>query len=160
MQYTSCYQSPIGPILLAADDTGITGLWFEGQQHYAQGLDSGCSSRETPILQQCKRWLDLYFSGEEPDFHVPLHPVGTAFQLAVWAQLCQIPYGATTTYGSIAKALGKPRATQAVGAAVGRNRISLLIPCHRVLGARGALTGYAGGMDRKQFLLTLEGISK
>ena len=162
MQYTITYSSPLGPLLLAADAQGLTGLWFQGEKFFADGLDPAHASREVPVLASAARWLDLYFSGREPDFSVPLHPCGTPFQLAVWQRLREIPYGETVTYGQIAKELAAQRgmarlAAQAVGGAVGRNKISILIPCHRVLGAGGKLTGYAAGLPRKQALLRLEG---
>lgn len=162
MQYTSHYPSPLGGILLAADDAGLTGLWFEGQKYFALGLDKDCVANEIPLFETAKRWLDLYFSGAVPNFTVPLHITGTAFQKEVWEILSAIPYGQTTTYGEIAKRLAVKRglphmSAQAVGGAVSRNKISILIPCHRVTGSDGSLTGYAGGIDKKQALLILEG---
>ena len=146
---------------MAADDVGLTGLWFEGQKYYAYRLDPAHEEKQLPIFQQAQRWLDQYFSGREPESLPPLHPVGSPFQLAVWAILQQIPYGQTTTYGEIARALAKQRgaahmSAQAVGGAVGHNPISILIPCHRVVGTNGSLTGYAGGIERKRQLLMLE----
>ena len=161
MVYTCQYQSPMGDILLAADEIGLTGLWFVGQKYFANILPDEHIVRETPILAESKRWLDVYFSGEEPNFTPPLHPIGSAFRQEVWQILLQIPYGQTTTYGEIAKRLAAENglahlSAQAVGGAVGRNPISILIPCHRVIGADGSLTGYAGGIGRKRALLTLE----
>ena len=161
MMYTSHYESPLGGILLAADEVGLTGLWFDGQQYFARTLDREHTAQETEIITQAKRWLDVYFSGKEPDFTPPLHPSGSPFQQAVWELLLQIPYGQTTTYGALAAQLaaahgGKKMSAQAVGGAVGRNPISLLIPCHRVVGTSGSLTGYAGGIDKKLRLLELE----
>lgn len=162
MQYTGRYRSPLGDILLAADGEGITGLWFEGQKHFARQLDGAHEARETPLLAEAKRWLDVYFSGREPDFMPPLHLIGSAFECEVWAILREIPYGGTTTYGTIAARIAEKRglahmSAQAVGGAVGRNPVSILVPCHRVLGASGSLTGYAGGLERKRALLALEG---
>ncbi|MGN0774598.1 MAG: methylated-DNA--[protein]-cysteine S-methyltransferase [Candidatus Ventricola sp.] len=162
MQYISRYASPLGGMLLAADDAGLTGLWFEGQKHFARSLGGAHEEREIPLFDDVKRWLDQYFSGREPDFMPPLHPAGTVFQREVWAILCAIPYGETTTYGAIAAQLARQRglahmSAQAVGGAVGRNPISVIVPCHRVLGADGSLTGYAGGIERKRRLLALEG---
>ncbi len=159
--FTQHYTSPLGGILLAADACGLTGLWFDGQKYFGGQLPAACTERQTPVLAQTKRWLDLYFAGKKPDFLPPLHPVGSAFRQAVWALLLQIPYGQTTTYGALAKQLaaklGRPRmSAQAVGGAVGHNAISILIPCHRVVGANGSLTGYAGGIDKKVQLLELE----
>ena len=161
MTYTQQYRSPLGDILLAADELGLTGAWFEGAAYFAAHLPAEHTQRETPTLAEAKRWLDRYFSGREPDALPPLHPIGSAFQLSVWELLLQIPYGTTTTYGAIARQLaqrqGRPRlSAQAVGGAVGHNRISILIPCHRVVGADGSLTGYAGGLDKKRALLSLE----
>lgn len=161
MTYTQHYDSPLGGILLAADAIGLTGLWFDGQKYFARGLPAKRVERETPVLLEAKRWLDIYFTGKEPGFMPPLHPIGSAFRQAVWEILLQIPYGKTTTYGAIARQLaqkqGLPRmSAQAVGGAVGHNEISVIIPCHRVAGTNGSLTGYAGGIDRKIKLLELE----
>ena len=152
MQYTTFYESPIGRMLLAADDTGLTGLWFEGQKYFARCLDRESEEKELPVFAEAKRWLDIYFSGKEPDFTPPLHFTGTDFQKEVWEILCAIPYGQTMTYGAIADQLAKKRglsrmSAQAVGGAVGHNNLSIIVPCHRV---------YAGGIERKTFLLNLE----
>ena len=162
MQYTTTYQSPLGEILLAADEIGLTGLWFDGEKYYAWNLDENHEEKEVPVFQEAKRWLDIYFSGREPDFMPPMHMLGTAFQKEVWEILRTIPYGETTTYGGIAAKIAKKRgltrmSAQAVGNAVGRNELSILIPCHRVVGTNGSLTGYAGGIDKKAALLKLEG---
>ena len=161
MQYTTFYESPIGRMLLAADDTGLTGLWFEGQKYFARCLDRETEEKELPVFAEAKRWLDIYFSGKEPDFTPPLHFTGTDFQKEVWEILCAIPYGQTMTYGAIADQLAKKRglsrmSAQAVGGAVGHNNLSIIVPCHRVVGSDGSLTGYAGGIERKTFLLNLE----
>ena len=161
MQYTSRYASHLGSILLAADDIGLVGLWFEGQKYFAHGLAKTHEEKELPLFAKVKRWLDIYFSGQQPQFTVPLHFIGTAFQKEVWELLCTIPYGQTTTYGAIAKQLAAKRglpqmSAQAVGGAVGHNKISIIVPCHRVVGKNGSLTGYAGGIDKKTALLRLE----
>ena len=161
MHYINHYHSPLGTILLAADDTGLTGLWFEGQKYFAQGLDKETEEKEFSVFQTVRRWLDVYFSGQAPDFQVPLHFQGTTFRKEVWKILLSIPYGETTTYGAIAKQLAAKRglphlSAQAVGSAVGHNKISIIVPCHRVIGADGSLTGYAGGIWRKEKLLALE----
>ncbi len=161
MVSTCHYDSPLGGILLAADEIGLTGLWFDGEKYFADHLPSEHTERETPILAEVKRWLDIYFAGKEPDFLPPLHPIGSAFRQSVWEILLQIPYGKTTTYGEIARQLAEkqrlPRmSAQAVGGAVGHNEISIIIPCHRVVGTNGSLTGYAGGIDKKVKLLKLE----
>ena len=161
MTYTQHYNSPLGGILLAADETGLTGLWLDGAKYFADNLPEAHTEQETPILLEAKRWLDLYFAGNKPDFMPPLHPIGSAFRQAVWNILLQIPYGQTMTYGEIARQLAKKQgrarmSAQAVGGAVGHNKISILIPCHRVVGTNGSLTGYAGGLDKKIKLLELE----
>ena len=161
MQYTSHYESPIGGILLAADQKGLTGLWFDGQKYYANHLDSEHEEKNLPIFEETKRWLTIYFSGREPDFTPSLHIQGSSFQLAVWEILQKIPYGETMTYGEIAEIIAKQKglphmSAQAVGGAVGHNRISIIVPCHRVVGTNGSLTGYAGGIDKKVKLLALE----
>ncbi len=161
MHYTTFYESPIGRMLLAADGTGLTGLWFEGQKYFARCLDRESEEKELPVFAEAKRWLDIYFSGKEPDFTPPLHFIGTDFQKEVWEILCAIPYGQTMTYGAITDQLAKKRglsrmSAQAVGGAVGHNNLSIIVPCHRVVGSDGSLTGYAGGIERKTFLLNLE----
>lgn len=154
MTFIQHYNSPLGGILLAADEIGLTGLWFNGQKYFARSLPAGYTEQNTPALSEAKRWLEVYFTGKEPDFMPPLHIVGSAFRRAVWEILLQIPYGKTTTYGEIARQLAKkqklPRmSAQAVGGAVGHNEISIIIPCHRVVGTNGSLTGYAGGIEKK-----------
>ncbi len=161
MIYTQHYDSPLGGILLAADETGLTGLWFDGEKYYADNLAAEHEARDTQALGAAKRWLDVYFAGKEPDFLPPLHPIGSAFRQEVWQLLLEIPYGQTTTYGALARRLAERRglrhmSAQAVGGAVGHNEISILIPCHRVVGTSGSLTGYAGGIDKKLSLLRLE----
>lgn len=157
MNYTQLIPSPLGNILLSADEIGLTGLWFEGEKYYADALPREHIERETPILTDTKRWLDVYFTGREPDFTPPLHPAGSPFRQAVWQLLLEIPYGQTTTYGALAKRLGGVHmSAQAVGGAVGHNPISIIVPCHRVVGTNGSLTGYAGGLDRKIRLLEME----
>ena len=163
MQYITTYSSPVGGILLAADDIGLTGLWFDGEKFYAKSLDPVHTEKEVPVFKGVKRWLDLYFSGKKPDFMPPVHMIGSAFQLSVWNILTEIPYGQTTTYGEIARQIAARRgvdrmSAQAVGGAVGHNEISIIVPCHRVVGTNGSLTGYAGGVDKKVRLLTLEGV--
>ena len=160
MIYTAHYTSLLGGITLASDGIALTGLYFDGE--------TGCPpcdaahKKDLPVFGEAMRWLDLYFAGHEPDFSPTLNPTGTAFQQAVWAILRTIPYGATTSYGTIARRIEqktkKRMSAQAVGGAVGRNPISIIIPCHRVLGADGSLTGYAGGLDKKAYLVGLEGV--
>ena len=161
MLFVQHYDSPLGGILLAADGIGLRGLWFDGQKYLARDLPAERIGQDTPALAEARRWLDIYFAGSQPDFFPPLHLTGSLFRQSVWEMLLQIPYGQTTTYGEIAHQLAKKRglarvSAQAVGGAVGHNEISVIIPCHRVVGTNGSLTGYAGGMDRKVKLLELE----
>ncbi len=160
MQWMHHTASPLGALLLAADEQGLTGLWFEGAAYFAAGLSPECTEKDLPIFRQTERWLDDYFAGRQPESLPPLHLRGTPFRQEVWALLQTIPYGETTTYGALAATLAERRGTahfsaQAVGGAVGHNPISILVPCHRVVGAQG-LTGYAGGVEKKQALLALE----
>ncbi len=155
------WSSPLGPIVLRAEDGVLTGLWF-GDARGCPRLDRPIRAEDCPVLDPARRWLEVYFSGRDPGFVPPLRLDGTEFQRAVWAILAGIPYGATRTYGDIAAQLARSRglqrmSAQAVGGAVGRNPISLIVPCHRVVGATGALIGYAGGVARKRTLLALEG---
>lgn len=161
MTRTTEYKSPLGRMPLAVDEEGLTGAWFEGQKYLPEGVAP--ENEETalpPVLESACRWLDLYFSGQEPDFMPRLHLEGTAFRRAVWELLRKIPYGKTTIYGALAKQLeaetGRRVSAQAVGGAVGHNPVSILVPCHRVVGQQGSLTGYAGGLDKKLRLLILE----
>ncbi len=150
---TQFYASPLGEILLGAGEDGLVGLWFAGQSHFP--ALSHAVPGDSPALNAAKNWLDQYFSGEIPAFLPPISLKGTDFQLRVWKALLNIPYGQVVTYGELAKKLGVLSA-QAVGGAVGRNPISLILPCHRVVGSKGQLTGYAGGLDRKKWLLDRE----
>lgn len=161
MIYTAQFSSPVGTITAASSGQALVGLWLEGQRHFAAGFTgTPMESPNDPVLQAAGAWLERYFQGGQPDpSAIPLAPEGTAFQQTVWAVLRQIPYGQSTTYGAIAGKLGKGSgAARAIGGAVGRNPISILIPCHRVLGLDGSLTGYAGGLEKKIALLTLEKI--
>ena len=169
VQLISFYNSPLGAMTMACDDCGLTGLWFQGQKYFGSTLweQSSCRERQqegaSPIFSQTKRWLDIYFAGDIPDFSVPLHLIGSDFRKAVWSILCTIPYGTTITYGDIARKIATDRgltrmSAQAVGGAVGHNPVSVIVPCHRVIGSDGSLTGYAGGLHLKQQLLQLEKI--
>lgn len=155
------YESPLGRMILAATDKGLAGLWFEGQRHLPSQLVEPIvwpSAPDHPVLKKVARQLDEYFAGRRTDFDVPLDlAYGTAFQQSVWQALLAIPQGDTASYGDVSRRIGKPAAVRAVGAAVGRNPVSVIVPCHRVLGSDGSLTGYAGGLDRKTALLKLEG---
>lgn len=151
MEYTVTYDSPLGTLLCAAEEESITRLSF-----LEKDAVFGAAGW-LPVFMEAKRWLDVYFAGENPGKPPKLAPMGTPFQKSVWDMLLTVPYGVTVTYGSIAQRLGKAnRASRAVGDAVGRNPIAIMIPCHRVIGADGTLTGYAGGLDRKKKLLLLE----
>ena len=162
MLYTSHYASPLGGMTLVSDGTALVGLYFDGQKYAAEGLDATRTQKNLLIFEEARRWLDVYFSGRKPDFTPPTAPAGTAFQQSVWEILRTIPYGQTVTYGAIARRIeqntGCRMSAQAVGGAVGRNPISILIPCHRVVGTNGSLTGYAGGLDKKESLLRIEEI--
>lgn len=158
---TTQYASPLGDITLACDGEAVIGLWFNGQKHYGNILPPEAQEREHPLLKEAKKWLDIYFSGKDPDFLPPLRYDSTPFRKAVCDIMLTIPYGETMTYGQIAAVVARQRglekmSAQAVGGAVGHNPISLMIPCHRVVGTSGSLTGYGGGIDRKVKLLELE----
>lgn len=155
------YNSPLGMITVASDGDYITGLWFNGQRHFGNALPENTEEKALPIFEDASRWLDIYFSGEEPDFLPPLRYDSTPFRKSVCNIMLKIPYGKTTTYGAIAEEIAKENgiekmSAQAVGGAVGHNPISLMIPCHRVVGTSGSLTGYGGGIQRKVKLLQLE----
>ena len=157
MDYTYHYDSPLGGITLGSEGEALTGLWFDGQAHFAETLRPEHTEKALPLFAEAARWLDLYFSGKDPGFTPTLCLRGTPFRRAVWEALMRIPYGRTATYGEIAARLGLPRtAARAVGGAAGHNPVSLIVPCHRVVGADGRLTGYAGGTDRKYRLLEAE----
>ena len=160
MNYIAVCPSPVGRITLASDGSRLTGLWLEGQKYFGGG---GMEPGELPVFARAREWLDRYFAGERPDpGELPLAPAGSPFRQAVWALLREIPYGEVTTYGALAQKLsgrlGRPVSPRAVGGAVGHNPISIIIPCHRVVGSKGALTGYAGGVGRKIQLLAHEGV--
>ena len=166
MQYTTRYESCIGPMILASDGNSLVGLWNEGQKYFGATLDGNVAENtELPLFVEAKNWLNAYFAGKRPAISsLPLAPSGNEFRQAVWKKLCDIPYGECTTYGSIAKDIAKSMgkksmSSQAVGGAVGHNPISVIIPCHRVVGANGSLTGYAGGIDKKIKLLAHEGVA-
>ena len=164
MSYTSHYNSPLGVIMLACENDALTGVWFVGQKYFARSLPVSRQEEEQPVLVATKRWLDIYFSGHEPEFMPNILLRGSAFQMAVWNILQGIRYGTTMTYGQIAEQIARQRglrrmSAQAVGGAVGHNPVGILVPCHRVVGSNGSLTGYAGGIEKKIFLLKTEQIN-
>jgi methylated-DNA-[protein]-cysteine S-methyltransferase len=152
------YRSPLGAMTLAASEKGLAGAWFDGQQHDpAPAVRSGWSSSPNPLLDRAAAQLQAYFEGTLADFDLPLDlSAGTPFQQAVWQELLHIRRGSTTSYGDVAERIGKSTAVRAVGAAVGRNPLGIIVPCHRVMGRDGSLTGYAGGLERKVALLKIE----
>jgi len=155
--YTSHIDTPLGGITMAATDQGLAGVWFDQQRHWPD-TTGWIAKDDHPALVEAAAQLRDYFAGKRDHFDMKLDlSHGTAFQQSVWQQLLTIPAGATLTYGTLSAKLGNPAAVRAVGAAVGRNPISVIVPCHRVLGADGSLTGYAGGLERKTALLELEG---
>lgn len=168
MQYTYHYDSLLGGITLASDGESLTGLWFDGQKYFGAGLAADAEEQMQngdilPVFEETKKWLDTYFSGKEPDFTPKLHLQGSPFRIEVWEILLKIPYGKTTTYKEIAEQIAVQRgissmSAQAVGGAVGHNPVSIIVPCHRILGTDGSLTGYAGGVEKKKSLLALENV--
>ena len=161
MQYKMTYKSPVGDLTITTDGQNVTGLWFENQQNYESLLNDIVKEQHQPIFDKVTHWLDEYFSGNKPAINFPLKPTGTDFRMTVWKKLQAIPYGETVTYGDIAQQIAEDRgrskmSAQAVGGAVGSNPISIIIPCHRVVGANGSLTGFGGGIDRKIKLLKNE----
>lgn len=163
MDYTYSYVSPLGTLTVASDGTSVTGLWIRGQKYYASKLGLDAIEQDLPIFESVCKWLDCYFSGKKPEFILPLSPKGSQYQQSVWNILCEIPYGEVISYKDIANKIAlqtgrKSMSAQAVGGAVGHNPISIIIPCHRVIGSDGSLTGYAGGIEAKKQLLQLEGV--
>lgn len=161
MEYYSIYNSPIGELLLVSDGATLTGLFFDGKKRVEEEKKS---EKKISVLENTRKWLDIYFQGEEPNFLPDMSFYGTSFQQEVWKLLKEIPYGQVVSYGELAKKLAAQRgmkrmSAQAIGGAVGKNPISIIIPCHRVIGSDGSLTGYGGGLDKKEFLLKLEGIN-
>ena len=160
MEYRTTYPSPLGELTLASDGVALTGLWIKGQKYFGSGAQQWQVNEDLPVFAAVSCWLDDYFSGEQPDpQNLPLSPSGTDFRRCVWEALLDIPYGEVITYGELADRVGCGSA-RAVGGAVGHNPISIIIPCHRVLGTDGSLTGYAGGIDCKRWLLAHEELSR
>lgn len=162
MQYIAHGETPLGGITLASDGESLTGLWFDVQKYFGAGLCDELIEKDLFVFGEVREWLKIYFGGKQPDFTPPLSLRGTPFRRAVWEKLLLIPYGKTATYGEIARSLseefGRKVSARAVGNAVGHNPVSLIVPCHRVVGANGSLTGYAGGIERKRRLLEMEGV--
>ena len=161
MVYTQRYASPLGVITLESDGEALTGLWFNGQKYFGSTLKGERADGRPKVFDEAERWLDIYFSGKAPEHTPPLKVSGSVFRRAVWDSLLDIPFGHTATYGEIAELTANRlgiewTSARAVGGAVGHNPISLIIPCHRVVGAGGSLTGYAGGIERKRWLLEME----
>ncbi|WP_379135294.1 methylated-DNA--[protein]-cysteine S-methyltransferase [Paenibacillus sp. sgz500958] len=164
MIYTSTIDTPLGPATVSSEDGALTGFWFVGQKYYPQHTADWIVDSSYPVFADLRGWITDYFAGKEPQLTFPLAPKGSPFQKAVWDILLHIPYGELTTYGTIAKQLAQQQglssmSAQAVGGAVGHNPVSLVIPCHRVVGSNGSLTGYAGGIDKKTALLELEQVN-
>ena len=161
MDYYRTITSPLGDILLASDGSALTGLWFADSVTCPKNAGSGMQETELPVFEQTEEWLRIYFSGQDPRFRPKLSPHGTPFQMRVWSLLEAVPYGTTSTYGELSRTLAQQMnrsrmSAQAVGNAVKHNPISLILPCHRIIGSDGSLTGYAGGIERKRALLALE----
>lgn len=161
MQYKMSYDSPVGQLVVTTDKENVTGLWFENQKNYEALLNDTVKEQYQPIFDKVSHWLNEYFLGNNPEITFSLKPTGTEFRMNVWSKLQAIPYGQTVSYGDIAQQIAKERgqnkmSAQAVGGAVGSNPISIMIPCHRVVGANGSLTGFGGGIDRKIKLLNIE----
>lgn len=163
MHYINHYNSPLGKITFASNGKELTGLWFDGQKYFASTLTKEYEQKNLPVFEQTAKWLDVYFSGQNPNFTPPLYLSSTQFRNEVWKILLAIPYGSVITYGGIADIMAKKRgaenmSAQAIGGAVGHNPISIIVPCHRVMGKNGSLTGYAGGVDIKEKLLKFENV--
>lgn len=163
MHYINHYNSPLGKITFASNGKELTGLWFNGQKYFASTLTKEYEQKNLPVFEQTAKWLDIYFSGKNPDFTPPLFLSSTSFRNEVWKILLTIPYGKIMTYGEIAKLMAENRGVEkmsarSVGGAVGHNPISIIVPCHRVVGTNGSLTGYAGGVDIKEKLLKFENV--
>ena len=161
--YTLITDTPLGKIQIAAEENALKGLWFIGQKYFPTGTEAWIKENDYPVFLSLKAWLAEYFAGKKPEMRIPLSPIGSDFRQTVWKILLEIPYGKTLTYGVISDRLtasGRKASAQAVGGAVGHNPISILIPCHRVLGSDGSLTGFAGGIEKKRALLELENALK
>lgn len=161
MTFVNNYNSPIGKITMASDGISLRGLWFEGQKYFASTISGETKEKSLSVFEQTKSWLDIYFSGQEPDFTPKLRLNGSDFRKRVWQILLTVPYGHTVSYGEIARIIAREKgiekmSARAVGGAVGHNPVSIIVPCHRVVASNGSLTGYAGGTDKKISLLKIE----
>ena len=154
--FTAHYDSPLGGMTMASDGQVLTALWFDGTRREPHFADGTSATIVLPVFDETRRWLDMYFAGKKPNFTPQLAPKGTPFQQRVWEILLTIPYGKTVSYGDVARRISPTMSAQAIGGAVGRNPIGIIIPCHRVIGADGSLTGYGGGLERKRWMLELE----
>jgi len=160
MRYYDSYESPNGRMLLVATEDGVSGVFFNGQKYFPEKEKEWRRNPEHAPLMQAKRELKEYFAGKRKRFDVALAPDGTPFQRAVWKAISTVGFGKTISYGELARRAGHPGSARAAGAATGRNPLGIIVPCHRIMGANGSLTGYAGGLDRKRALLALEGVSR
>ena len=163
LDYIDTYSSPIGELTISCDGESLTGLWLDSQKYFMEHVTEAEARSDLPVLLEARAWLDCYFAGKDPGFLPAVKPVGTAFREQVWKLLVEIPYGQVTTYGELARRIAASTgvakmSSRAVGGAVGHNPISIIIPCHRVIGSNGSLTGFGGGIARKIQLLELEGI--
>jgi methylated-DNA-[protein]-cysteine S-methyltransferase len=156
MTFYTYYDSPVQTLLLTSDGTALTGLYMGKHRHGPEIQTDWVERPDAPPFTETIRQLDAYFARRLTEFTLPLAPEGTTFQQQVWQELCRIPYGTTLSYGELARRIGNPNASRAVGLANGRNPISIIVPCHRVIGASGKLIGYGGGLARKEILLALE----
>jgi methylated-DNA-[protein]-cysteine S-methyltransferase len=156
MHYYDLYESPQGQMLLVADGEGLSGVYFDGQKYLPRVEQEWRRDARYAPLSQAKRELAEYFGGERECFETALAPEGTPFQQDVWKAISTVGFGETITYGELARRTGCPGSARAAGAATGRNPVSIIVPCHRIVGSNGSLTGYAGGLDRKRALLALE----
>ena len=160
MRYYDTFESPCGGMLIAASDAGITGIYFDRQKYHPKRGSDWQHAPENAHLKDAKRQLAEYFAGERREFDLELDPAGSGFQKRVWKAISAVPYGRTITYGELARRAGFPEGARAAGAATGRNPIGIVVPCHRIVGADGSLTGYAGGLEKKRALLALEGVGR
>lgn len=160
MRYYDTYESPHGQMLLVATDDGVSGVYFGGQKYFPETEKEWKRDGRHAPLKQAKRELQEYFAGKRKRFQIALDPDGTPFQRSVWKAISTVGFGNTITYGELARRAGYPGSARAAGAATGRNPVSIIVPCHRIMGANGALTGYAGGLERKRALLELEGVGR